>query len=102
GLSHRTIDRSCGIGHTVVAEYVRRAERARLSWPLDPEMDNAQLERLLFPPPTQMPSSERPVPDWAKIHQELKRRGVTLFLLWECQQRFEIRRKHRFEIQQVS
>ncbi len=83
GLSNRTIARSCGIGHTVVAEYVRRAERAGLSWPLPPEMDNAQLERLLFPPPIQVPSSERPIPDWTTVHQELKRKGVTLFLLWE-------------------
>lgn len=83
GLSHRAIGRSCGIGHTVVTEYLRRAERAGLSWPLPPEMDNAQLERLLFPPPISVPSSERPVPDWEKVHRELKRKGVTLFLLWE-------------------
>lgn len=83
GLSHRAISRSCGIGHTVVAEYVRRAERAGLSWPLDPELDNARLERLLFPPPVAVPSSERPIPDWTTVHKELKRKGVTLFLLWE-------------------
>lgn len=82
-LSHRAIGRSCGIGHTVVTEYLRRAERVGLCWPLPPEMDNVQLERLLFPPPIQVPSSDRPLPDWTKVHQELKRKGVTLFLLWE-------------------
>ena len=25
----------------------------------------------------------RAVPDWAKVHEELKRRGVTLTILWE-------------------
>ncbi len=30
-----------------------------------------------------MPASERGVPDWAHVHCELKRKGVTLYLLWE-------------------
>jgi len=83
GLSHGGIGRSCGIGHTVVTEYLKRAEKVGLTWPLPPELDNGQLERLLFPPPIQIPSSQRPLPDWVKLHQELKRKGVTLSLLWE-------------------
>ena len=83
GLSHRAIGRSCGIGHTVVTEYLKRAEKAGLGWPLAPELDNGQLEKLLFPPPIQIASSQRPLPDWAKLHRELKRKGVTLSLLWE-------------------
>ncbi len=83
GMSQRTIARSCGIGPTSVAEYLRRAERAGLKWPLPPEMGEGQLERLLFPPPLSIPASQRPLPDWAKVHQELKRKGVTLYLLWE-------------------
>jgi len=83
GLSHRAIGKSCGIGHTVVTEYLKRAERAGIGWPLPPEMDNSQLERMLFAPPISMPSSERPQPDWAKVHTELKGKGVTLSLLWE-------------------
>src|SRR5450756_3072343 len=83
GLSHRAIGKSCGIGHTVVTEYLKRAERAGIGWPLPPEMDNSQLERVLFAPPISMPSSERPQPDWAKVHTELKGKGVTLSLLWE-------------------
>ena len=79
GLSHRAIGKSCGIGHTVVTEYLKRAERAGIGWPLPPEMDNSQLERMLFAPPISMPSSERPQPDWAKAHTELKGKGVSLF-----------------------
>ena len=30
-----------------------------------------------------MPADTRPVPDWAVVHQELRRPGVTLMLLWE-------------------
>ena len=83
GLSHRAIGRSCGIGHAVVAEYLKRAERAGLEWPLPPEMDNVELERMLIPPPISVPSSERPQPDWVKVHHDLKGKGVTLSLLWE-------------------
>ncbi len=83
GMSQRTIARSCGIGPTSVAEYLRRAERAGLKWPLPPDLGEGQLERLLFPPPLSIPASQRPLPDWAKVHQELKRKGVTLSPLWE-------------------
>jgi len=77
GLTNRAISRSCGIGHTAVSEYLKRAERAGLSWPLPSEMGNAQLEKLLFPPAISLPSSQRPQPDWVNLHQELKRKGVT-------------------------
>ena len=30
-----------------------------------------------------MPASQRPPPDYTEIHRELKRKGVTLFLLWQ-------------------
>lgn len=83
GLSQRAIGRSCGVGHTVVAEYLKRAEKAGLGWPLPPELDNSQLDQLLFPAPSHLPASQRPLPDWPKLHQELKRKGVTLSLLWE-------------------
>ena len=40
------------------------------------------LERKLFTPPfTAEPA--RPQPEWARIHAELRRPGVTLLLLWE-------------------
>jgi transposase len=80
-LSQRQIATSCGISRPTVAEYLRRAEAANLSWPLPIELDEAQLERRLFPRITPQ-GGERPQPQWARIHQELKRKGVTLFLLW--------------------
>jgi transposase len=30
-----------------------------------------------------LPSEQRPQPDWAAVHRELRRSGVTLMLLWE-------------------
>jgi transposase len=38
---------------------------------------------LLFPSgPVRTPAPHL-VPDWAMVHHELKRKGVTLFLLWQ-------------------
>jgi transposase len=51
-------------------------------WPLVLELSDAALERLLYrsEAPVEKP---RPQPDWAAVHLELKRPGVTLQLLWE-------------------
>ena len=83
GLSNRQIAKACGIARPTVAEYLRRAAEASLSWPLPADLDEAALERQLFPPPPSLPAPARGVPDWAHVHQELKRKGVTLFLLWQ-------------------
>jgi len=82
GLELRKISRSIGISHATVSGYVTRARAANLSWPLPKSLDDAMLDRLLFPPPA--PSGEaRPTPDWVYIHQELRRKSVTKMLLWE-------------------
>ena len=84
GLSARQIARSCSVSRSTVSEYLSRAWAAGLSWPLDDEMDEASLERLLFAEDLQVPSSKRPLPDWADIHTELRsKKSVTLMLLWE-------------------
>lgn len=43
--------------------------------------EQAVIERL-FPSPPARTETARPLPDWAVVHQELKRKSVTLFLLW--------------------
>ncbi|MDH2406767.1 hypothetical protein QCM77_44075 [Bradyrhizobium sp. SSUT18] len=45
--------------------------------------DDVRLENRLYPPPSDRPSDERPQPDWALVHRELRRPNVTLMLLWE-------------------
>ncbi len=82
-LSTRAVARSCGVGRTTVREYLRRAIRAGLSWPLPDGLADKELGALLFPAPVSAHNAPRPLPDWKTIHQELKRKGVTLFLLWE-------------------
>lgn len=83
GLSHRQIVASCRIGQGTVVEYLRRAAAAGLTWPLPEGLTDAELDRKLFPPPVAIPPEERPLPDWAEVHRELRKKGVTLLLLWE-------------------
>ena len=83
GMNNRDIARSTGAGKTTVYEQLARAEAAGPSWPLPPELDDAALEAMLFPPPTAELAASRPLPDWREVHRELKRhRHLTLRLLW--------------------
>ena len=75
GMSRRLVGEATGIGKTAVGEYVRRAAVAGLSWPIPDAIDDAELERRLFPPTDA--AAARIGPDWSHIHTELKRRGVT-------------------------
>jgi len=84
GLSQRQIALSTAMSKTAVRDYLFRAERAGLCWPLPEAMTAEALEAALFPPPVVLPAALRPVPDWRAIHGELKRKDchVTLRLLW--------------------
>jgi transposase len=66
-----------------VSDYLKRASRAGLTWPLPVELDDTRLEALLFPPPPDVPLDRRPVPDRAGIHRDMRRPNVTLALLWD-------------------
>jgi transposase len=83
GLSMREIGASLGVGQSTICDYLKRAARAGLVWPLPEALSEAALDAMLFQPgggPT------RPVqakPDWPTIHRELRRKDVTLALLWE-------------------
>ena len=82
GLSHERIAAATGVSKGAVTKYVQRAREAQLPWPLPADMDEDQLEALLFPR-TPLGVVRYAEPDLARIHQELKRKGVTLQLLWE-------------------
>ena len=49
GLSHRAIARTCSVGLGTVSEYLGRADRAGICWPLPEELDDTALEGKLFP-----------------------------------------------------
>ena len=71
------------MGRATVSDYLRRADVAGLSWPLPADLDDSDLERMLFPRSVGDVRDAHPQPDWAYLHRELRRKGVTLSLLWE-------------------
>lgn len=81
GLGLRQIARSLSISHSTVIEALKRVQDAGLTWPLPEEMGEAALEERLYA--TKVSYDNRPLPDWKQVHKELKRKGVTLRLLWE-------------------
>jgi transposase len=84
GLSDREIALSCSMGRTTVGEYLERARRAGLTWPLDEALDDEKLEKMLFVYDDRISLGLiRSAPNWAEVHKELKRKGVTLGLLWQ-------------------
>ena len=83
GLSKRQIAANLGIGPTAAGACLRRAREAGVGWPLPDDLDDAALERRLYPIPTTPAKDWRSLPDWPAIHRELRRKGVTLQLVWE-------------------
>ena len=83
GLSPKKIAGSLGVGRTTVQEYLARARAAGLSWPLPGELGDDELEKLLYPRSAGDVRGSFPQPDWAYLHRELRRKGVTLALLWQ-------------------
>ena len=82
GLSNRAIGRSCKLSCSTVSEYVQRAKRAGLSWPLPEGIGEEELYGKLFPERRKTGEEQKPMPDWKQVHGEMKKRGVTLKLLW--------------------
>lgn len=82
-LSQRQIARSLKIGLGTVSLYLNRVKDAGISWPLPQGMDDSALEKALFPNVQSSVSVKLVEPDYAMIHQELKRKGVTKLLLWQ-------------------
>jgi transposase len=82
GLSRRRAAAAIGIPYTTAADCLTRAAAAGLDWPLPQELSDAELEARLYRRDAPPPASQRPQPDWNEIHRELRRKGVTLQLLW--------------------
>jgi transposase len=81
-LSNRQIAKSCSISHSTVRDYLLRAELAGLSWPLEPKLDDAALENLLFPLINRQTSDRAQMPNMKYLYREMKKKRVTLQLLW--------------------
>lgn len=79
--SLRAIARSLSVSTSTVSDLLQRVAALKISWPPQGDMDDARLEALLYPGNTGK-SCKRPEPDWNYIHPELRRKGVTLQILW--------------------
>lgn len=80
-LSHAQIAATLKISKGVVAKYVALAEAAGLDWQRAQGLSEQALAQALQP--RSVASQPVVVPDWARIHRELDRKGVTLTLLWQ-------------------
>jgi len=83
GLSDRQIAKSTGLARSTIGEYLRRFHESGLLWPLSAALQERDLTSCLFPPAPVMAHDQRPVPDWPQVQAELRRKGVTLTLLWQ-------------------
>lgn len=81
GFSQREIMASCGVAQKTVVKIQKRARELKLSWPLDGSMTDTGLQKLMFLKENKVSSNKR-MPDYAYIHKELLRNGVSKKLLW--------------------
>ena len=84
GVGLNEIARRVGVSPSTVRLTLKRLASAGFSWPLPAEMTDTALETALFAAAGTKQGHRRHVePDWAEIHRELKRKHVTLAILWD-------------------
>ena len=84
GISTREIARRLGVASSTVRLTLRRCEAAEIGWPVAPDMSDAVLEERLFASSgTKQGHRRHAEPDWGEIHRELRRKHVTLAMLWD-------------------
>ena len=84
GISTREIARRLGIAASTVRETLRRFEGAGLGWPLPDGMSDGDLEAALYANHgTKRGHRRHAEPDWPTVHRELKRKHVTLVIVWD-------------------
>ncbi|ELN8993512.1 hypothetical protein RZT35_005299 [Salmonella enterica] len=86
GLSFRQISQCADVSTGAIQKILKRLDAVGVSWPLPEGMSESRLASLLYPESDSRPG-ELEDPDWAEIHMELRKKGVTRHLLWEeyCQ-----------------
>jgi transposase len=81
GVGSRDIGRSLRVSHSSAQKYIRIAREAGLDWSKIAAMSDESLERLARGAPLR--TATKPMPDYAYVHREMKKKGVTLELLWQ-------------------
>lgn len=79
--SYRDIARSLNISISTIFDHLARAKSAGITWPLPANMSEQELYNKIFLP-AKLNTRNRVLPDWEKIYKELRKKGVTLHLLW--------------------
>ena len=81
-LTNRKIAKSCAMSHVTVGKYLTLAEKAGIAWPVPDDIDDGDLERRLYQK-VERPAAQKPaMPPMEQLFKELKRKHVTLQLLW--------------------
>jgi transposase len=84
GLSTRVVGERLGVGSTTVRDTINRLRLAGLEWPVSDGVTDAELEAKLYGVPGVKPGRRKQAePDWSVVARELKRKHVTLQVLWE-------------------
>jgi transposase len=84
GISRHEIARRTGLAPSTVRETLKRFASTGLVWPLAAEVTDAVLEGSLYKNAgTKQGHRRQAEPDWAAVHRELKRKHVTLSILWD-------------------
>ena len=80
-LSHELTAAALNLSKCVVAKYVTLANAAGLDWAQIQALDDTALHNRLLGPPQR--ASAFVQPDYGRMHQELRRKGMTMMLLWQ-------------------
>ena len=80
----REIARRLGLAPSTVRETLKRLDGAGLAWPLLEGMSDSDLEAALYANRCSKRGHRRHrEPDWPAVHRELKRKHVTLMIVWD-------------------
>ena len=89
GLANRQIASALKMSHVTVGTYLKLAESSGVGWPLPEETTDNRLTELLRSSSRPPEAALRPLPDMERVYCEMKKKHVTLQLLWE-----EYRKEH--------
>jgi transposase len=84
GMSVSEVARRTGVARSTLREMIDRFDCSGLAWPLPMDLTDGDLEtRLYGEAGTKQGFRRRPEPDWAALNREMKRKHVTLQILWD-------------------
>lgn len=84
GLSINEVARRTSVARSTLREMLQRFERSGLGWPLPLDLSDQELETQLYAGNGAKPGMRRRIePDWAALNRELKKKHVTLQILWD-------------------